>query len=247
MKPSYSWSSVCRPLLPFALGALAACSGSEPNPSPGSSGSAGIGGNGGSGGSAGSGAGGSAGQAGTPSAGAGGSISGGSGGTGTSGAGPGGGGAGAGGTSTGGFGGGTGGAGGGGTGGSTAGSAGSSGGSNQTFGAAFKGVAQIIQGRCASVCHGQQEGLENRNDLRTADLDAFYTHLTTPLTVDICNGKKLVVPGNVKESLLVVAIKGEENDCALLRMPTNCEGDACVPPTDIQAIESWIAAGAPKN
>jgi hypothetical protein len=89
--------------------------------------------------------------------------------------------------------------------------------------------------------------LENRNDLRTADLGDFYTRLTSPLMTDHCYGKKLVVPGNVKESLLVVAIKGEENDCVLPRMPINCEGDKCVPAADIQAIESWIAAGAPKN
>lgn len=246
MKPSYSWTFVCRPLLPFALGALAACSGSEPTPSPGTAGAAGAGGNPGAGGTAGGGAGASAGQAGFPTAGASGSSAGGIGGTaaagsggmGTSGAG--GGSAGSGGT--GGSGGSAAGAGGGGTGGS-----GGSGGSNEMFGAAFKSVAQIIQSRCASECHGQQEGLENRNDLRTADLGAFYTRLTTPLMTDHCYGKKLVVPGNVKESLLVVAIKGEENDCVLPRMPINCEGDACLPAADIQTIESWIAAGAPKN
>lgn len=92
-----------------------------------------------------------------------------------------------------------------------------------------------------------QEGFESRNDLRTADLGRFYTHLTTPLMTDICYGKTLVVPGDAAASALIAAVKDEEPNCAIEKMPVGCQGDACLSAADIAMLESWIASGAPKN
>jgi hypothetical protein len=93
------------------------------------------------------------------------------------------------------------------------------------------------------LCH---DLAENRLNLRVNQMNPdLHTRLTTHMTKE-CG--KLVNTANPAESALVKILKGPCG--ATPRMPSDgCmeDGDVkCVPPNFIDAIQQWIAAGAPK-
>jgi len=105
----------------------------------------------------------------------------------------------------------------------------------------FEAVSALLQQNCARTgCHATPP----RYSL-VADAD-LYDRLTTPLTKPECDGFTLVIPGNPEQSLLP-RIVGENPPCAA-RMPFGCEvSGTCLSGSQIQLIEDWIDAGAPRE
>jgi len=137
----------------------------------------------------------------------------------------------------------------------TAGSAtaGSSAAGGTAIEASFATVKDIITLQCfGNGCHGQ-EG----NPLIMKLDDTLYTTLTTHTTK---NCGKLVNPTSPAESALVKLLKGScgtppnvtdrmpfGGSCLEGDMETDPDATTCVVPAKIDAIQAWIAKGAPKQ
>lgn len=92
-------------------------------------------------------------------------------------------------------------------------------------------------------CHGGNEF--NPLDLQLND--ELYTNLTESVS-DGCEGLPIVDPGNPDGSALIRILRGP---CGSIpQMPAGCtpgEGGGCVPDDYIDAIEEWVALGAPEE
>lgn len=111
-------------------------------------------------------------------------------------------------------------------------------------GASFATVKGIIMKSCfGNGCHGQ-EG----NPLQMKLDDTLYTTLTTHMTM---NCGMLVNKASPADSALVKLLKGSCNGTERMPFGTCFDGDTpednagCVPTADVNAIQAWIAAGAP--
>ncbi|WP_437525146.1 hypothetical protein WME79_37555 [Sorangium sp. So ce726] len=81
------------------------------------------------------------------------------------------------------------------------------------------------------------------------DDNTLYTTLTTHIS-EACGDIPLVTPGNPEQSALVKILKGPCGNIA--RMPNGCVSDpgpeyTCLLPEYIDAIEQWVASGAPEE
>jgi len=120
------------------------------------------------------------------------------------------------------------------------------GGSTEVVEPTFETVLQIIEfyGCNASDCHGHPA-----NDLSLAGSPTeMYDHLINTVSEE-CGGLKVVAPNDPNASALVRLVKGP---CGTReQMPEECICDPdpyinnCVKPQYVEAIEKWIAAGAP--
>lgn len=132
-------------------------------------------------------------------------------------------------------------AGGGAAGASGSGVGGGSGGAAVTFAA----VSKILNDRCVN-CHNGSAHM----DLRTND--GLYERLTTPITgrAQGCNGKTLVVPSMKAMSFLLNKVEPDADrmGCGAV-MPKGCSMNMnqCLSDMDVQTLENWIQAGAPKG
>lgn len=109
----------------------------------------------------------------------------------------------------------------------------------------FDGVQTILGQNCALFgCH---DGSTSHNNLTPNA--TLYARLTTPLATMACQGRTLIVPGDVAASLLPQMVGGSP-PCAV-RMPNQCSPTgtprACLSDAQRQAIEGWIEAGAPEQ
>jgi hypothetical protein len=120
---------------------------------------------------------------------------------------------------------------------------------DETFDQSFLEVAELIEARCGSQCHGGREGQEHLANFSTANLGTFYDRLTTPLTTDLCYNELPISPGAPEASFLLQVIQGpSETPCVLPQMPAGCDQDgSCLSADEVAIIESWVAAGAPRN
>jgi hypothetical protein len=119
----------------------------------------------------------------------------------------------------------------------------------EDFDESFRAVAELMQTRCADLCHGGREGQEHLVDFSTESLTAFYEKLTGPLDTSLCYGESPVVPGSVEESFILNVVQGPlEDPCVLPQMPAGCgEDPACLNADEVAILEAWIAAGAPRD
>jgi hypothetical protein len=116
--------------------------------------------------------------------------------------------------------------------------------------ATFATVKSLLEGTlgaygCTGVdCH--REG-STHTPMQLPLGDTLYTTLTTHVSAECCN-LKVVEPGYPARSALIRALKGSCGDVA--QMPNHCipgpEGD-CLPSNYVEAIEQWVAAGAPQE
>ncbi|AUX43579.1 hypothetical protein SOCE26_050290 [Sorangium cellulosum] len=99
-----------------------------------------------------------------------------------------------------------------------------------------------MQANCAdSSCHNGEA------EPRLQDDDTLYTTLTTHVSV-ACGNIPVVTPGDPERSALVKLIKGPCGEVE--RMPRGCVSEPvseynCLPQEYIDAIEQWVADGAP--
>jgi hypothetical protein len=109
----------------------------------------------------------------------------------------------------------------------------------------LKYVIQNVQPSCAAAdCHGNNEF----NNLNLVVDDQLYSNLTLTMS-EACGNLPVVNPGNPAQSAIVMLLRGPCGE--LERMPRGCIENEfennCVPDEYIQAIEQWIANGAPEQ
>lgn len=106
----------------------------------------------------------------------------------------------------------------------------------------FETLATFIKTNCES-CHVGMTGDSHNPDYRN-DTDQLYTTLTT-YTVERCEGKTLVEPGQPENSAFVLVIEG--GHCEDIPVMPFGRDEFSTIPDEIPAIAAWIAAGAPKE
>ena len=114
------------------------------------------------------------------------------------------------------------------------------GGFDVTGTASFAEVKAIFAARCIACHDGSNPGLV---DLR--DDPELFARLTTPLATATCNGRTLVVPGSLEESLLPAKVQPRP-PCGT-RMPNECARETCLSAAQIQTIVNWVGSGAPEQ
>ncbi|WP_437680043.1 hypothetical protein [Sorangium sp. So ce131] len=138
-----------------------------------------------------------------------------------------------------------------GTGGATSASSSASGtgGGGSQIEASFATVRQVFVGaHCAdSSCHNG-EAKPTLQDSTMQDDDTLYTILTTYVS-EACGNIPIVTPGDPERSALVKILNGPCGEIG--RMPNGCVSEpvteySCLDPAYIDAIERWVAAGAPR-
>jgi hypothetical protein len=119
----------------------------------------------------------------------------------------------------------------------------------EDFDAGFLEVAELLQTRCADLCHGGREGQEHLVSFSTTSLLSFYDTLTSPLETSLCYGEPPVTPGSTETSLLLHVVQAPlEDPCVLPQMPAGCGDDPrCLSADAVAILEDWIAAGAPRD
>ncbi|MFZ5892066.1 MAG: hypothetical protein ACOY0T_13505 [Myxococcota bacterium] len=137
----------------------------------------------------------------------------------------------------------------GGAGGSSNGGSSSGGSSGNQPEASWATVRLVLTGTmppCGSApCHGAGGMAPPGNHLTLQDDDQLYTHVTT-YTSKACGNVPLVDKSNPANSGLIKILKGPCGETP--RMPYACSptDGSCVPDEYINAIQQWIAKGAPK-
>jgi len=125
-----------------------------------------------------------------------------------------------------------------GTGGTGTGGAGTGGAGFEVTGSAdFGELTAIFAARCIGCHNGSSASLV---DLR--DDPGLYGRLTTPLATSSCNGRTLVVPGSVDDSLLPAKVQPRP-PCGN-RMPSECAREGCLSAAEIQTIVNYVGSGA---
>ena len=109
--------------------------------------------------------------------------------------------------------------------------------------ASFATVRQVVvQAHCADAsCHNGEVKPRLQDDA------TLHATLTSHIS-EACGNIPVVTPGNPQQSALVKLLKGPCGE--LPRMPNGCisepvEEYTCLPPDYIDAIERWVASGAP--
>ncbi|WP_437587566.1 hypothetical protein [Sorangium sp. So ce1000] len=100
----------------------------------------------------------------------------------------------------------------------------------------------VVDAHCSDAsCHNGEAKPTLQDD------ETLYTTLTTHISAG-CGNLPVVTPGDPERSALVKLIKGP---CGTVeRMPRGCNPASgpeytCLPPEYIDAIEQWVALGAP--
>jgi len=124
--------------------------------------------------------------------------------------------------------------------GGAAGTAGAAGSGGVALGPTFASVAEIMRQNCgAPSCHG---GGPEGQDIVFVDTTTLYDLLMTKVVME-CGGTALVKPGDPVNSAL---LKLPSWQCGDLVMPKGCIDDPCLTAPEMEAIRSWIVAGAPR-
>lgn len=109
--------------------------------------------------------------------------------------------------------------------------------------ASFATVRQVVvQAHCADAsCHNGEVKPRLQDDA------TLHATLTSHIS-EACGNIPVVTPGNPQQSALIKLLKGPCGE--LPRMPNGCVSEpveeyTCLPPDYIDALERWVAAGAP--
>jgi hypothetical protein len=100
-------------------------------------------------------------------------------------------------------------------------------------------MSAVLTKNCALTgCHADKQ-----TPHFTAD-SGLYARLTAADTVLAeCNYKKLIVPGDSKNSAIVSLLSRE---CDGFVMPPSCNTTPCVTAAELKTISDWIDEGAPQ-
>ncbi|HEY8926869.1 MAG TPA: hypothetical protein VIU64_20940, partial [Polyangia bacterium] len=113
----------------------------------------------------------------------------------------------------------------------------------------FMAVAQIMAMSCGTgTCHDGSAHVDLRNNSGLYDRLKGSPAGTNTMTA--CKSMKLVVPNDASMSVLSKVVKDKLTGCTNARMPDECSTTSnnprrCLMQSEIDTIDSWIAAGAP--